>query len=101
AASRFGELKIEEDNVLSFSEKPPTGADLVSGGFYVFDRGVFDYVWDDDDCDFEYGPLEQIASDGQLKVFRHTGAWACMDTLRDMDHLNALWSENKAFWKVW
>lgn len=101
AASRFGELKIEGDNVLSFSEKPPIGAELISGGFYVFNRGVFDYVWDDDDCDFEYGPLEQIANEGQLKVYKHTGMWACMDNLRDVDYLNGLWNEGKAFWKTW
>ena len=101
AGSRFGELKLKGDVVLSFFEKPQSGTDLVSGGFFVFNKEVFDYVWDDDDCDFEYGPLEQIVSEGELKVFKHEGMWACMDTLRDTDYLNALWRKKKAFWKVW
>lgn len=101
ATSRFGELKFEGDSVLEFYEKPKTGSSLVSGGFFVFEKDIFDYVWDDDSCDLEFGPLEQIAREGQLKVYKHAGSWACMDTLRDMDYLNALWSENKAFWKVW
>jgi glucose-1-phosphate cytidylyltransferase len=100
--SRFGELKLKGDRVLSFSEKPQqSGTDLMSGGFFVFNKDIFDYVWDNDACDFEYGPLEQIANEGQLKVYKHDGMWASMDTLRDMDYLNALWSENKAFWKIW
>lgn len=99
--SRFGELKLEGDSVLAFYEKPETGSNLASGGFFVFERDIFDYLWDDDSCDLEYGPLEKIAREGQLKVYKHDGMWACMDNLRDMDHLNALWSEKKAFWKVW
>jgi glucose-1-phosphate cytidylyltransferase len=100
--SRFGELKMEGDSALSFSEKPQTsGTDLVSGGFFVLNNDVFDYVWNNDDCDFERGPLEQIAREGQLKVYKHDGTWACMDNMRDMDYLNTLWSQNKAFWKVW
>ncbi|MGZ4928959.1 MAG: glucose-1-phosphate cytidylyltransferase [Halobacteriota archaeon] len=101
AASRFGELKLAGDLVLKFFEKPQSGTDLVNGGFFVFNKAVFDYFTDDDSCDLEYGPLEQIVSEGQLKVYKHDGAWACMDTIRDTDYLNRLWSENKAFWKVW
>ena len=102
APSRFGELKIEGDLAFSFSEKPQTsGTDLISGGFFVLNNDVFDYLRDDDACDFEYGSLEQIAREGQLKVYKHEGIWACLDNMRDMDYLNTLWSENRAFWKVW
>ena len=101
AFSRFGELKIRGDDIVSFSEKPQNATDLINGGFFVFNKEIFDYVKNDDDCDFEYGALERIASEGQLKVYKHPGAWACMDTARDMDYLNALWNENRAFWKVW
>lgn len=100
-ASRFGELKINEDHVESFSEKPETGSAVINGGFFVFNRKIFDYLSDDDNCDLEIGPLEKIAKMGQLMVYKHTGFWSCMDTLRDMDFLNKLWYENKAEWKVW
>ena len=100
-ASRFGELKIEGNQVKSFSEKPKNGGGLINGGFFVFNRDVFNYVSADEDCDLEIGPLENIAADGQLMVYKHTGFWACMDTIRDMEYLNKLWRKDKADWKVW
>ena len=100
-ASRFGELKIKGNQVESFSEKPQNGAGLINGGFFVFNRGIFDYLSNNDSCDLEVGALEQIAREGQLMVYKHRGFWACMDTIRDMEYLNKLWAEGKAFWKVW
>lgn len=99
--SRFGELKIKGNQVESFSEKPRISSKLVNGGFFVFNKGIFNYLCDDDNCDLEIGPLEKVAREGQLMVYKHRGFWACMDTLRDTDYLNELWDENKAFWKVW
>ncbi len=100
-ASRFGELKIKGENVVSFSEKPKDGKSLVSGGFFVFGRGIFDYLSDDDNCDLETGALERVAKDGQLMVYEHKGFWACMDTIRDVEYLNELWNRKDAKWKVW
>jgi len=100
-ASRFGELKVNGNRVEAFNEKPETGSGLLNGGFFVINKGVFDYLSVDDNCDLEFGPLEKIAHEEQMMVYRHTRSWACMDTLRDMDYLNKLWNENKAFWKIW
>jgi len=100
-ASRFGELKVKGDEVGAFSEKPKNGNGLVNGGFFVLNRAVFDYLSEDDSCDFEIGALEGIARQGELMVYKHKGFWACMDTFRDMEYLNRLWAEDKAEWKVW
>lgn len=100
-ASRFGELKIKGNQVDSFSEKPKNGPGLINGGFFVFDKRIFDYLSTDDSCDLEIGPLEKIAAEGQLMVYKHKGFWACMDTIRDTEYLNKLWNKNKAFWKIW
>jgi glucose-1-phosphate cytidylyltransferase len=99
--SRFGELKLEGDQVVSFCEKPQDDGGLINGGFFVFNKKIFDYLSTDNDCDLEYGPLEKIAQEGQLMVYRHKGFWACMDTLRDVEYLNKLWKESQAAWKVW
>jgi glucose-1-phosphate cytidylyltransferase len=101
AASRFGELKISGTTVESFVEKPQFGNEFINGGFFVFNKKIFNYLTTEDSCDLEIGALEKIAKDRQLKVFKHSGSWACMDTLRDMEYLNKLWDENKAFWKKW
>lgn len=99
--SRFGELVVDKDLVSSFTEKPQSSEGLINGGFFVFNRDIFDYLSEDNKCDFEIGPLEDLAKDGQLMVYRHDGEWACMDTYRDMQYLNTLWKEGRAFWKVW
>ncbi len=100
-ASRFGELKIKDNQVAAFNEKPNESDGLINGGFFVFNRGFFDYLSAEDECDLEIGVLEKIASKGELMVFKHMGFWACMDTIRDMEYLNKLWSEGQAEWKVW
>ncbi len=100
-ASRFGELKIKGNQVESFSEKPKDGDGLINGGFFVFNRDIFDYLSEDENCDLEIGALEKIAAEGQLMVYKHREFWACMDTIRDMEYLNKLWKEGQAGWKVW
>lgn len=100
-ASRFGELKIEGDRVESFTEKPKVGSGLINGGFFVFNKEIFNYVSDDKNCDLEVGALEDLAHEGQLMVYRHERFWACMDTIRDMEYLNRLWEDGEAAWQKW
>lgn len=99
--SRFGELRLRGNQVESFIEKPQDGDSLVNGGFFVFNKRIFDYLLPDDNCDLEVGSLEKVAREGQLMVYKHTDFWICVDTLRDMEYVNKLWAEGKAEWKVW
>jgi len=99
--SRFGEI-IEKNGVMkSFQEKPQTSAGLINGGFMVFDKELLDYLSIDENCDLEYGPFDILAQEEQIMVYKHKGQWECVDTERDLKHLNKLWNEKKAFWKVW
>lgn len=100
-ASRFGEMKIDGNRVVSFTEKPDQSDDFINGGFFVFDRRIFNYLTLDEECDLEIGALERLAQEGQLMIHRHDGFWACMDTQRDRDYLNAIWERGDAPWKVW
>lgn len=100
-ASLFGNLKIRDNKVETFKEKSKDARNLVSGGFFVFDRKFLDRLSVDDNCDLEIGALEKLASEGELMVYKHNGFWACMDTYRDVELLNRLWKENKAEWKIW
>ena len=72
----------------------------MSAGFFVLNREVFDYLGGDD-CVFEREPLEQLAADGQLMAYRHNGFFYAMDTYREYQHLNDLWSSGAAPWRVW
>ncbi|HXZ99881.1 MAG TPA: glucose-1-phosphate cytidylyltransferase [Candidatus Binatia bacterium] len=98
--SRFGSLALGHGaQVQSFVEKPRLEG-WVNAGFFVFNRGVVDYL-DGDECVLEGAPLERMARDGQLRAFRHEGAWYPMDTYREVLMLNEIWASGNAPWQVW
>lgn len=96
---RYGELLIEGDHVLSFDEKPKENMSSISRGYFVFNKKIFDYVSNDDDCGFEKDALQKLARDGELKGFLHDGFWQCRDTFRDYIYLQGLFNNGKAVWK--
>lgn len=98
--ARFGHLVIDGGAVTEFSEKPQTGEGWINGAFFVCEPGVFDYI-EGDETQFEREPLENLAKDGELMAFQHTGFWQCMDTIRDRKLLQELWDQDPAPWKVW
>lgn len=96
--SSFGLLDLGSDgSVESFREKPKL-KEWINGGFFVFERRVFDYL--DDNCVLEKEPFERLAGEGELMAYRHDGFWKCMDTFKDNVELNEIWDEG-APWKVW
>jgi len=99
--ARFGELIESEGRVQIFEEKPQTSTGLINGGYMVFNRKLLQYLTPHEDCDLEHGPMEELASEGEVMVYKHEGNWECMDHERDVKHLNKVWDEGKAFWKIW
>jgi len=99
--SLFGEIVEENGRVVAFEEKPQTSKGLISGGYMVFGRKLLDYLTPDKECDFEFGPLEKLACEGQVMTYKHEGFWECADTVRDVEHLNKLWASGQAAWKIW
>ena len=98
---RFGVLEVDADGAIrEFREKNDDDGKIVNGGFMVMEPGVFDYIGGDETV-FEKAPLENLAADGQLMVYRHNGFWKCMDTQRDRMQLEKMWQEGNAPWKIW
>jgi glucose-1-phosphate cytidylyltransferase len=97
--ARFGGLVLDDGRVREFTEKSQTDVGWINGGFFVFEPGVFDYL-EGDDTVLERAPLERLAADSELMAFKHTGFWQPMDTIRDREHLEALWNSGQAPWKV-
>jgi glucose-1-phosphate cytidylyltransferase len=97
---RFGALNIKDNQIQSFLEKPQGDGGWINGGFFVLNPKVFDLI-DDDETIWERKPLEALAKEKQLQAFFHKGFWQPMDTLRDKNHLEDLWVNNQAPWKVW
>ncbi len=99
--ARFGELTTVGSQVMQFSEKSQIREGYINGGFFVFNRKVLEYIDEGDDCNFERGPMERLAEDGQLMVFFHDGYWHCMDTFRDLTLLQEEWEKSRPAWKIW
>lgn len=103
--ARFGSLDIQSGKVERFIEKPQTESGWINGGFFVFRPGMFDYVTgidpDDEHQSLERAVLEKMSADGQLMAHQHDGFWHPMDTLRDKQVLERMWTAGKAPWKLW
>ncbi len=100
-AGRFGALNINSnEEVVSFLEKPAGDGSWINAGFFVLEPGVIERL-DSDSTIFEKEPLEELARERQLVAYKHRGFWQPMDTLRDKNHLEDLWKEGTAPWKLW
>ena len=100
--ARFGALNIEDNlQVSSFQEKPKGDGGWINAGFFVCEPKIFDYINGGDETIFEKEPLQNLAKDGEIFTFKHSGFWKPMDTLRDKQELQRLWDNKKAPWKVW
>jgi glucose-1-phosphate cytidylyltransferase len=99
--SRFGEMVLKGTDVKIFEEKSQMHTGYINGGFFVLDRKVLDYLTTDEDCDFEFGPLQELVHANELKAFIHNKFWQCMDNVRERDFLNRLYETGNAPWVRW
>jgi glucose-1-phosphate cytidylyltransferase len=99
-SGKFGALSLVDTSVCRFAEKQTGDGDWVNGGFFVLSPKVGEYIRDDA-TSWEREPLEELALDGEVEAFKHSGFWQPMDTLSDRSLLEGLWSSGSAPWKVW
>lgn len=100
-AQQKGVLDISKDGAIrAFREKSDEDGAVINGGFMVFNKGIFSYLFDDTTI-LEQEPMRKLAADGQLMSFYHDGFWQCMDTQREKQKLEDLWNKNCAPWKRW
>lgn len=99
-SSRYGELAIEKGRVTIFSEKPQVKEGWINGGFFVLEPEVFKLIEADEDT-LETGLLGRLVEREQLAVYQHEGFWQCMDTYREMQQLEEMWTRDGAPWRVW
>lgn len=97
---RFGALETDGDQVINFKEKPRGDGALINAGFFVLNSQVLNYI-ENDLTVWEGEPLQKLAQDSELMLFRHNGFWHPVDTLRDKQVLEKMWEENIAPWKIW
>ena len=97
---RFGEMVLKGNSVTTFNEKPAKEKGFISGGYFVMNRKIADYIHEDS-CIFEQQVLPVLAEEGNLSVYRHNGFWQCMDTYRERMILEELWESGNAPWRSW
>jgi len=97
---RFGSLKLEGNKVEQFLEKPLGDGGWVNGGFFVLNKDIFNYIRSEKTI-WEREPLERLSKKKQLISYKFNGFWYAMDTLKDKNYLENLWSSGKAPWKIW
>jgi glucose-1-phosphate cytidylyltransferase len=97
---RYGALQMNGARVTGFTEKPRGDGGLINGGFFVASPEVLRYITSDD-TPWESSPLEQLSCEGELIAFEHHGFWQPMDTLRDKNYLEKLWTAGNAPWQIW
>ena len=97
---RFGSLERNGEEVSGFIEKPHGDGGWINGGFFVLSPKVIDYI-EDDTTSWEHEPMTRLVKEGQLQAYEHKGFWQPMDTLREKNLLEELWTSGKAPWKQW
>jgi glucose-1-phosphate cytidylyltransferase len=97
---RYGALNRSDNQVQGFIEKPKGDGGWINGGFFVLSPDCINFI-ESDESAWEKTPLEKIANKGELMAFEHDGFWQPMDTLREKNLLEELWSSGKAPWKIW
>jgi len=98
---RFGELDVKNGRAVAFNEKPQTTDGLISGGYFVANPKIFNYLPDQEELVFETAPMQQLVAEGNLMVHEHDGFWQPMDTTREYQILNSLYTAGKAPWVRW
>lgn len=96
---RFGQLVLENGNVVDFTEKP-LDQGWVNGGIFVCEPDVGDFI-EGDSTHWEKEPMEKLAAEGELMAFRHEGFWQPMDTMREKVVLQHLWDTGAPPWRIW
>lgn len=101
-SGRFGALQIDHNGrIHTFHEKPQYEEAYINGGYMICDYRMFDYLPHDPSIMLERKPMDDLVRDGQLNAYKHEGFWQPMDTYQEVQHLNKLWAEGKAPWKIW
>ena len=94
---RFGELILKKSKVKNFMEKPQVRSGWINGGFFIFNKKVFNFI-KNKNVMLEREPLTKLVKAGQLVAYKHQGFWQCMDTMRDKKLLNSLIKKKLAPW---
>lgn len=77
-----------------------TGAGArINGGFFVMRPELFSYMQDGEEMVEK--PFQRLIAEKKLMAHKHDGYWACMDTFKERQELEDVYSRGHAPWAVW
>ncbi|WP_040212823.1 sugar phosphate nucleotidyltransferase [Clostridium polynesiense] len=94
--SQYGIMEVKDGLAVDFKEKKSLDG-IINGGFFVLNKKIFQYLWDDSSCIFEEEPLRQLASQENLAVFMHKGIWLAVDTYKDLKEADKVWDMHRLY----
>jgi glucose-1-phosphate cytidylyltransferase len=71
----------------------------VNGGFFAFRKEIFDWIMPGEELVQE--PFQRLAAAGRLYSYDYDGFWACMDTFKEKQMLEDMFSRGHVPWEVW
>ncbi len=71
----------------------------MNGGFFVFSQQLFDYLGEGEELVHE--PFNRLIAERKLYSLKHEGFWSCMDTYKEKQHLDELYSQGQPPWVLW
>ena len=95
----FHAVEIENGGVVSRVRELSGSGVQVNGGYFAFRREIFDYMREGEEIVFE--PFERLIRERRLHAQKYGGFWMSMDTFKDKQHLDDLYSRGTAPWEVW
>jgi glucose-1-phosphate cytidylyltransferase len=98
-SEKYGILKLKNDTVVKFEEKPERSNEWVNAGYFVLEPQIFKFIKNDSTI-WENEPMKKLISLGQLTAFKHTGFYQSMDTISDKNYLEKLWNKGNAPWLI-
>jgi glucose-1-phosphate cytidylyltransferase len=99
-SARFGDLVLEGNQIVGFSEKSQTGGGWINGGFFILEPEVAEYI-KEDSTPFEEDPIARLTREGQIMAYKHKSFWQPMDTIREKELLERYWKSGEAPWRIW
>ena len=71
----------------------------INGGFFIFKKKIFEYIKPGEELVME--PFQRLIKEGQLATVKYEGFFVSMDTFKEKQTLDDMYSRGETPWEVW
>ncbi len=95
----FHIVELDSQQAVSAINKVTKSDIWINGGYFVLRESIFDHMQDGEELVEE--PFQRLIEKKLLTAYRYDGFFMCMDTFKEREILNNLYTRGKAPWGVW